>query len=56
MMSRMQKQMGGMSPDEMNTAGAPDMAQMAGAAGNRQARRAAKKNKKKGRGGGGGFG
>ena len=56
MMSRMQKQMGGMAPDEMNAAGAPDMAQMAGAAGNRAARRAAKKNKKKGRGGGGGFG
>ena len=56
MMSRMQKQMSGMSPDDMNAAGGPDMAEMAGAAGNRAARRQAKKNKKKGRGGGGGFG
>ena len=56
MMSRMQKQMGSMSADDMNAAGAPDMAQLAGAAGNRAARRQAKKNKNKGRGGGGGFG
>ena len=56
-MSRMQKQMGGMNPDQALAEGqAPDMAQMAGAAGNRAARRAAKKTAKKGRGGGGGFG
>lgn len=53
MMSRMQKQLG---PGDMDPNAAPDMAEMAGAAGNRAARRAAKKAKKKGRGGGGGFG
>lgn len=56
MMSRMQKQMGGMGGRDPSLAESPDMAQMAGADGNRAARRAAKKAKKKGRGGGGGFG
>ena len=54
MMSRMQKQMGGAAPGDADQP--MDMAEMAGAAGNRAARRAAKKNKKRGRGGGGGFG
>ena len=56
MMSRMQKQMGGMDPGDASQQTVPDMAEMAGAAGNRAARRAAKKASKKGRGGGGGFG
>jgi signal recognition particle subunit SRP54 len=59
MMSRMQKQMGGMpgGGPEMDAMGAgADMESMAGMAGNRQMRRAAKKLKKGGRGGGMGFG
>lgn len=58
MMSRMQKQMGGMpNGPEMDAMGAgADMESMASLAGNRQMRRAAKKQKKGGRGGGMGFG
>lgn len=58
MMSRMQKQMGGMpGGPEMDAMGAgADMESMANMAGNRQMRRAAKKQKKGGRGGGMGFG
>jgi len=56
MMSRMQKQMGGKSPDAMDDSEMPEMADAAGIAGNRAARRTAKRGKKRGRGGGGGFG
>ena len=56
MLSRMQKQVGRMSPEAMEQSAASDMTEMAGLAGNRAARRAAKKGKKKGLGGGGGFG
>lgn len=59
MMSRMQKQMGGMAMDPAAAAGSPALG-MGGdampAMGNRATRRAAKKVKKSSRGGGGGFG
>jgi signal recognition particle subunit SRP54 len=58
MMSRMQKQMGGMSPMDAAAEGGalPDMQDIASMSGNRAARRASKKSKKTGRSGGGGFG